>query len=210
MTKINPRPVYSWSRKLRTASAFRLFATGYTPSGHSGPMQSMGESLKKSEKDPDPVQTVTVNKPERSVDDSNELLRKLVEMLTPGATSTARAPEPSVLDKLVQLLTEKAATRKPVSPAPAEPTKLETRLQTFFEGRQIPNQQFRPRPVRRDWSEVKCFSCGKSGHSATRCPTFDMTFPFILPGWKADKSSTGYVMVSPKMAMDRRRAENEN
>ena len=166
--------------------------------------------VKKSEKDPDPVRTVTVNKPECSVDDSNELLRKLVEMLTPGATSTARAPEPSILDKLVQLLTEKAATRKPVSPAPAEPTKLETRLQTFFEGRQIPNQQFRPRPVRRDWSEVKCFSCGKSGHSATRCPTFDMTFPFILPGWKAEKTSTGYVMVSPKMAMDRRRAENEN
>ena len=46
MTKINPRPVYSWSRKLRTASAFSLFATGYTPSGHSGPMQSMGESLR--------------------------------------------------------------------------------------------------------------------------------------------------------------------
>ena len=145
----------------------------------------------------------------RSVDDSNELLRKLVEMLTPGTTSTARAPEPSVLDKLVQLLTEKAAARKPVSPAPAEPTKLETRLQTIFEGRQIPNQQFRPRPVRRDWSEVKCFSCGKSGHSATRCPTFDMTFPFILPGWKAEKTSTGYVMVSPKMAMDRRRRKTK-
>ena len=95
--------------------------------------------VKKAEKDPDPVRTVTVNRPERSVDDGNELLRKLVEMLTPGATSMARVPEPSVLDKLVQLLTEKAATRKPVSPAPAKPTKLETRLQTFFEGGQIPN-----------------------------------------------------------------------
>ena len=103
--------------------------------------------VKKSEKDPEPVRAVTVNKPERSVDDTNKLLRKLVEMLTPGATSTARAPELSVLDKLVQLLTEKAATRKPVSPAPAEPTKFETRLQNFFEERQMPNQQFRPRPV---------------------------------------------------------------
>ena len=67
--------------------------------------------VKKSEKNPDPVRTVTVNKPERSVDDSNELLRKLVEMLTPVATATARAPEPPVLDKLVQLLMEKVATR---------------------------------------------------------------------------------------------------
>ena len=52
--------------------------------------------VKKSEHDPDPVRTVIVNKPELSVDDSNELLRKLVEILTPVATSTARAPEPSV------------------------------------------------------------------------------------------------------------------
>ena len=59
----------------------------------------------------------------------------------------ARAPEPSVLDKLVQILTEKVAARKPVLPAPTEPTKLETRLQTIFEGRQMPNQQFRQRLV---------------------------------------------------------------
>ena len=159
--------------------------------------------VKKSEHDPDPIRTVTVNKPERSVDDSNELLRKLVEILTPVAPAPARAPEPSVMDKLVQLLMEKVATRKPVSPAPAEPTKLEMRLQTYLKGKQLPNQQFRPRPVRRNWSEVKCFSCGKTGHSVTRCPTLDVTFPFILPGWKAEKTSTGYLMVSP-------RAENED
>ena len=91
--------------------------------------------VKPSEKDPEPVRAVTVNKPERSVDDTNELLRKLVDMLTPGANPTVKAPEPSVLDKLVQLLTEKVAARKPVLPVPTEPTKLETRLQTFFEGK---------------------------------------------------------------------------
>ena len=47
-------------------------------------------------------------------------------------------------------------------------------------------------------------------HSATRCPTLDVTFPFILPGWKAEKTPTGYLMISPKMAMDHRRAENED
>ena len=140
--------------------------------------------VKPSEKDPEPVRAVTVNKPERSVEDTNELLRKLVEMLTPGTNTTVKAPEPSVLDKFVQVLMEKVAAGKPALPAPNEPTKLETKLRRFLEKRRMPSQEFRQRPVQRDWSEVKCFSCGKSGHSATRCPTLDITFPFILPGWK--------------------------
>ena len=92
--------------------------------------------VKTPEKEPEPVRAVTVNKPESPVDDTNELLRKLVEMLTPTATPTTRVPEPSGLDKLAQLLTEKAATRKPTLPVQAEPIKLETRLQNFLEGRQ--------------------------------------------------------------------------
>ena len=166
--------------------------------------------VKPSKKDPEPVRAVTVNKPERSVEDTNELLRKLVDMLTPGANTTVKAPEPSTLDKLVQLLTEKVAARKPALPESQEPTKLETKLQNFLENRRMPNQEFRQRPVQRDWSEVKCFSCGKSGHSATRCPTLDIAFPFILPGWKAEKTSVGYMMISPRRAMDRRQAENAN
>ena len=151
--------------------------------------------VKPSEKDPEPVRAVTVNKPERSVEDTNELLRKLVEMLTTGANTTVKAPEP---------LTEKVAARKPALPAPQAFSKLETKLQSFLENRRMPNQEFRQRPVQRDWSEVKCFSCGKSGHSATRCLTLDITFPFILPGWKAEKTS----LISPRRAMDRRQAEN--
>ena len=161
-------------------------------------------------KEPEPVWAVTVNKPECPVDDTNELLRKLVQMLTPKATSTTRVPEPSGLDKLAQLLTEKVATRKPTLLVQTEPIKLETRLQTFLEGRQRADQEFRQRPVQRDWSEMKCFSCGKSGHSATRCPTLDITFPFILSGWKAEKSSSGYMMISPRRAIERRQAENAN
>ena len=166
--------------------------------------------VKTPEKEPEPVRAVTVNKPECPVDDTNELLRKLVEMLTPKATPTTRVPEPSGLDKLAQLLTEKVATRKPTLPVQTEPIKLETRLQNFLEGRQRADQEFRQRPVQRDWSEMKCFSCGKSGHSATRCPTLDITFPFILPGWEAEKSLSGYMMISPRRAMERRQAENAN
>ena len=52
-----------------------------------------------------------------------------------------------------------------------------------------------------------CFSCGKAGHSATRCPTLDDSFPLMShcgpPShrrntlWKAEKTPGGYIMISP-------------
>ena len=150
------------------------------------------------------------HKEEMELEDTNELLRKLVDMLSPGANTTMKAPELSTLDKLVHLLGGNVVERKPALPTTQEPTKFETRLQSFLDRKRMPNQEFRQRPVQRDWSEVRCFSCGKSGHSATCCPTLDITFPFILPGWKAEKTSVGYMMISPRRAMDRRQAENAN
>ena len=158
-----------------------------------------------------PTYVVTVNKPNSSVDQSEELLKKLLAMLTPTVPPPpppARAPELSPMDKLVQLLLSETAKRKPVPLTPVEPPGLETLLQTYFAEQQSLRQELRLRPVRLNWSDVKCFSCGKTGHSATRCPTLDVTFPFILPGWKAEKTSTDYLMILPKMATDRRRAEN--
>ena len=74
--------------------------------------------VKKSEYEAEPVRTVTVNKPESSVDQSKELLRKSVAILTPVVPAPARAPEPSSMDKLVQLLIGKFAKNKPVPLAP--------------------------------------------------------------------------------------------
>ena len=118
----------------------------------------------------EPVCVVTVNKPNSPVDQSEELLKKLLA------------------DKLVQLLLSETAKREPAEPTPAEPPGLETLLQTYFTEQQSPRQGPRFRQVRRNWSDVKCFSCGTTGHSATRCPTLEVTFPFILPGWKAEKT----------------------
>ena len=83
---------------------------------------------KKSEYEAEPVRTVTVNKPESLVDQGKELFRKLVAILTPAVPAPARAPEPSSMDKLIQLLIGKFAKNKLAPPVPAEPTKLETML----------------------------------------------------------------------------------
>ena len=91
-------------------------------------------TIKKPEYEDEPVRTVTVNRPESSVDQSKELLKKLLAILTPAVPAPARAPEPSSMDKLVQLLIGKFAKNTSVPPAPAEPTKLETMLRTYFSG----------------------------------------------------------------------------
>ena len=166
--------------------------------------------VNQSEYETEPVRVVTVNKPNSSVDQMEELLKRLLAVLTPAVPTPAKMPETSPMDKLVQLLLSETAKRKPVPPVPAEPAGLETMLRTYFAEQQSSRQQPRFRPARRSWPEMKCFSCGKMGHGANRCPTLDVTFPFILPRWKAEKTQTGFLMISPKMATDRRRAENDD
>ena len=167
-------------------------------------------AVKPLEREPEAVRAISVNKPDRPVENTNELIKKLVDMLTPGSNTTRKATEPSAFDKLVHLLREQVVERKPALPVTPEPTKLETKLQTLLDSGRMPYQGFGQRPVQRDWSVVKCFSCGNSGHSAARCPKLDITFLFILPGWKAEKTSVGYMMISPRRAMDRHQAENAN
>ena len=76
-------------------------------------------------------------------------------------------------------------------------TTLEQMLRSFLDGqrrRQRPSP--RQQPSRRDWTDVMCFSCGKSGHAATRCP-------FLQPGWQAEKAPGGFIMTPPQVTMGR-------
>ena len=160
----------------------------------------------------EPVCMVSVNKQNSQMDQTDDLLRKLLEALTPvkPIKPPARVPESITFDKLSELLMSRVVGSEPELPTTVEPKGLEAVLRSYFTGQQSTGPGPRGRPVRKDWSDMKCFSCGKSGHSATRCPTLDVSFPLILPGWKAEKTQTGFLMISPKMAMNRRRAENED
>ena len=59
-------------------------------------------------------------------------------------------------------------------------------LRSYLSGQQTLRPQIRRSTVRRDRNGVGCFSCGKSGHDANRCPDLDDSFPSMLPGWRAD------------------------
>ena len=126
-------------------------------------------------------------------------------MATP-APVPAPVLEVPVVDKLLQRLVAETQIAPVVA---SEPAGLETLLRSLLSGQMVSVQQPRQGSFRHDWNVVVCFSCGKVGHSATRCPTFlDETFPFMLPGWKAEKIPGGYIMISPRVAAERRQAEN--
>ena len=47
------------------------------------------------------------------------------------------------------------------------------------------NRGFHPQTCTgRDYSKIKCFSCGQFGHMRTRCPQPDASLPFRPAGWK--------------------------
>ena len=68
----------------------------------------------------------------------------------------------------------------------------------------------RPTPALRDWSTMVWFSCGKPGHGVGRCQELDETFPYMLTGWSMEKVGAKYMVISPRIAAERRRAGNDN
>ena len=88
------------------------------------------------------------------------------------------------------------------------PTEIEAMLKRLFPGTLTQAPQPRPAIARRDWAVVLCFSCGNYGHGASRCTTLDVKFPYMLPGWSAEKRGDHYAMISPRLTAERLRAGN--
>ena len=126
-----------------------------------------------------------------------ELLEALLRWLlaTPVVSPPDLTPVPSELVPLLQRLLGDARPAQSAPPGKSGITAMEILLQ---------NSWAQPDTGRRDWTTVLCFSCGKMDQGATRCTTFDTTFPFLLSG----KVGSGYVMISPRVMVERLRAEN--
>ena len=123
-----------------------------------------------------------------------DLLRRVIST----AERPAPKPELSDIEKLLQQLVREPPNRPLTVVNPPVPTPLEQMLRYFLDGqRQRQRQHPRQRPTRRDWTGVVCFSCVKSGHTATRCPKLNEAFPFLQPGWQTEKTPGGFAMIPP-------------
>ena len=164
--------------------------------------------------DPDKVVeeiwVAAVTKPKSPPDQVEDLLRRLLAGVAPPAPVPALVAEVPMVEKLFQHLVAEIQIRQPAHVVTPEPAGLATFLRSLLSGQWASGQQPRQGSFRRDWNAIVCLSCGKAGHSATRCPILDESFPYMLPGWRAEKIPGGCIMISPRVAAERRRAEHDD
>ena len=143
--------------------------------------------------------------PESTPDQVEFCFRRLLKSAAAPTPAPTLAAEPPAVERLLQRLVAETRVRQPVPAVTTGLAGLETLLRALLSGHLAPAQQPRPGSFRRDWNAVVCFSCRKAGHSATHCPNLDDSFPFMVPGWTAEKTAGGYAMISPRVAAERRK-----
>ena len=125
--------------------------------------------------------------------DQNQL-QDLLRWIVSAVERPAPTPEIDIEKLLLQLARVPPDGPAPVVDTPVPPT-LEQMLRSVLDGQRRrqrqPQRQRQPpkqRPVRRDWSDVMCFSCGKMGHAATRCLDYNDS---ISATWMAEGKDAG-------------------
>ena len=133
--------------------------------------------------------------------DPEALLRRLLPTAPPR-------PMPAEIEILLERLLSGRSALTPPPPPQTGITGMETLMQRLLPGTPVPASRSRPGPTRRDWTTIVCLSCGKPGHGVGRCPELDDIFPYMLPGWSAEKVGANFMMISPRVAAESRRAGN--
>ena len=141
-----------------------------------------------------------------SYSDDQDLLESLVQHLlpTPALSPPNVSPIPSEHEQFIQRLLGEEPPLRPLLPERTNLTDMEILLQGLLPvGSLATEHQPRGGGGCCHESTVMCFSCGESGHPASRCPAMDDTFPFLPPGWQADWTGDGFVMRPPQKGADR-------
>ena len=94
-----------------------------------------------------------------------------------------RPPEPSTTPTLQQMFA--LARRMGYEMRPIAKQTDDSRPNSGNRSFSDQNRGFGPQTcIGRDYSRIKCFSCGQFGHKRTRCPQPDASLPFRPAGWQ--------------------------
>ena len=187
-------------------STFGWCGAGHSYLGYCGPMPCLGEHAEDTDcwgtasilNRPLPVYPIdevrTESGPVHSSDDQ-DLLESLMRHLlpTPVVSPPKVSPVPSEHEQFIQRLMGKEPPLRPLLPDRTNLMDMEILLQNLLPIGPLV-EEHRPLAVSCQVSTVVCFSCGESGHLASRCPALDDMFPFLPPGWLVDWTDDGFVI----------------
>ena len=86
-------------------------------------------------------------------------------------------------------------------------TDIEILLQSMLPVGSVAEENVQP-PADHQEPTAGCFSCGESGHATLLCPVLDESFPFLPPGWQADRLDDEIVLRPPTRGADCHQAGN--
>ena len=148
------------------------------------------------------------NKPTVASEDSDVLGRIIRHLLPMPAASPPKAtPFPSDFELLIQCLLGTVHPVQPVVQERSSLTDIDILLQSMLPVGSVAEENVGP-PVDRQEPMAGCCSCGESAHATSRCPVLDELFPFLPPGWRADRTGDEIVLRPPPRGADCHQAGN--
>ena len=128
----------------------------------------------------------------------SDLLEQIKRQLLPApAVSPPKAtPIPSDYDLLIQRLLGTVHPVQPVAQERSRLTDIEILLQSMLPVGSVAEVDMQL-PAHRQESTAGCFLCGLLDHTTERCPVLHESFPFLPPGWRAERVDDEFLLRPP-------------
>ena len=125
----------------------------------------------------------------------SDVLEKIMRQLlpTPAVSPLKVTPIPSVRDMLIQRLLGAVHPLQPVVQERSRLTDIEILLQSMLPVGSVKEEDVPPQAPRQE-STTGCFLCGVLAHETEHCPVLDDSFPFLPPGWRADRIDDEFIL----------------